>query len=643
VIDPAAAAAELLDRRKARTSFADFAAWKGREQGHKVERHHKLIADALDDVERGKCDRLMIMLPPGSAKSTYASCFFPEYFLGRNPQLSVIAASHTAELAEGFGRRVRNAVGDSQFRAMWGHGLSADSTSAGRWAMDRGGMYYACGVGGSVTGRRGDCLLEGTEVQYADGSAGPIEEAVEGDQVLAFAGGKAKYCRVNAIARRRAGEYVRIHTASGSLLECTSDHRIYVGGSWKTASSIAVGDVLLRSLRGAAREDSLRGGEEASSGRSPGQAETAGDAVSMVERVHAPSGVWVYDIEVDEAHNFFANGILVHNCIIIDDPVKSREDADSERVSAKTWEWYTQDLLTRLKPNGRIVLAMTRWHESDLAGRLLDREGDRWRVIKLPMIAGEKDPLGRGEGEMLWPEWFTNDMITDAQRDPRGWSSLYQQEPRPRDGAEFKLSWIQRYTKPPAGANKIILVDPSGGRHKTSDYTSMWVVALGPDENVYVVDGVRDRLNLTQRADALFELHRKHKPQQVRYEQIGMQADVEHIQSEMERRNYRFAIKTVGGGVDKRSRIRRLVPWFENGRVWLPHEMIRESADGALVDIMKAFVEKEYVAFPVSANDDSLDCLARIAEPGMPLPWPKDEAREAPSPQWEVLDQIAGW
>lgn len=487
MITPADAASELLARRGARSSFAGFCDWKLRDTGMAMARHHNVVIEELDAVERGESDRVMFMLPPGSAKSTISSVFFPEYFMGRNPQLQVISASHTAELAEKFGRRVRNAVGSEEFPMLWGSKLAADNSAAGRWSIDKGGEYYAAGVGGAIAGFRAD-----------------------------------------------------------------------LG--------------------------------------------------------------------------------------IIDDPVKSREDADSERMRERVWQWWVNDFKTRLKPNARVVLVMTRWHEDDLAGRILDQERDRWKVIKIPMLAGENDVLGRQPGERLWPEWFTEEMLADAQKDPRSWISLYQQEPRPAEGAEFKRTWIQRYSSPPKLLNKILMVDPAGAKGKNSDYTSMWVVGLGSDQNAYIVDGLRDRLNLTERADALFALHKKHKPLQTRYERYGAFGDIEHLKSEMERRNYRFAIKEVGGQIQKEARIRRLIPWFEAGRVWLPHDMVREAVDGTSYDVVKDFIEQEYASFPVGRHDDAFDCLSRLAEPGMPLPWPDEDSTPDPGAvMWRALDSVAGY
>lgn len=499
MIGPAEAAAELLSRRKARESFPHYCAYRLPDDMN-LAPHHVLLADALDKVEKGEIDRLLVMMPPGSAKSTYGSVYFPEYFVGRNPQLSVVAASHTAELAERFGRRVRNGVDDVEFKALFPQvALAADSTAAGRWGTNHGGEYTAVGVGGSITGRRGDL-------------------------------------------------------------------------------------------------------------------------------------------------------------IVVDDPVRSREDADSERVREKTWEWWTNDLLTRLKPGGRIVVIMTRWHEDDLAGRLLEREPQRWHVIKLPMIAGENDPLGREAGERLWKEWFTDEMVRQAQSDPRSWISLYQQEPRPAEGAEFKRSWISRFNDAPKKMNKVILVDPAGDpqtakagtKRKKSDRTVMWVLGLAADGNAFVVDGIIDRLSLTQRADKLFELHKKHKPMQVRYERYGMMADVSYIKAEMERRQYRFKITEVAGAVEKNARIRRLIPWFEGGRIWFPQALNYVDVQGNQHELIQELIEVEYATFPVGRYDDGMDCLARIDEPSLTLPWPDEEeewgaSAAAANVAWAALDEVTGY
>jgi len=445
-----------LSRRIAKAHLTQFIEYI--DYGVIPAKHHALIIEKLEAVERGEIKRLMLFLPPGSAKSTYASVLFPSWYLGRNAAKSVIGASHTSELADRFGRKVRNIVASSDYSNVFGCTISADSAAAGRWETTSGSDYYAVGVGGSVTGRRAD-----------------------------------------------------------------------LG--------------------------------------------------------------------------------------IIDDPVKSREDADSETGRAKVWEWYKADFYTRLKPGASIILIMTRWHEDDLAGRLLQdasEGGEQWEVLSLSMEASPNDPLGREEGEPLWPEWFTPEMITQAKRDPRNWLALYQQQPRPASGGEFKKEWVMRYKNKPTIGNKYILVDPASEKKKTSDYTSIFVLLLGQDNNYYIVDMIRDKLNLTERADLLFKLHKEHKPLNVGYEKYGMQADIDHIKDRQERENYRFNVTEVGGATPKNDRIRRMIPLFEAKRVWFPETLHKTDFQGIVRELTDDFIEQEYAAFPVGKHDDMMDCLARI-------------------------------
>lgn len=500
---PRDAAAELLARREARGSFLGYARYM-QPDNEQPQLHHQLICQVLDEVEKGNEDRVMLFLPPGSAKSTYGSTLFPQYFLGRNPGLTVLGASHTQDLANRFSRRVRNGIATQRFADLFPNvKIASDISGVSSWETSQQGEYKPVGIGGPIAGRRGDLL-------------------------------------------------------------------------------------------------------------------------------------------------------------IIDDPVKSRAEADSEVNRETVWQWWLNDARTRLKPGGRVVLIMTRWHEDDLAGRLLINEPGRWKVIKVPFMALKDDVLGRKPGERLWPEWFTEQMMLDAQSDPRSWTSLYQQDPRPPEGAEFRRSWISRYKHWPKQSNKILLVDPSAGRSAKSDFTSMWVIALGTDHNAYIVDGIRARINLTTRAENLFRLHQKWKPLQVRYEEYGMQADIEHIKSEMETRDYRFKIHAVGGATMKENRIRRLIPWFENGKIWFPENGLMRArppvmgldangapkvlAEGGEEDIIASFIEQEYAAFPVGKYDDAFDNLARLAEPELSLPWPKFvKPNEEASVLWGVIDSVTGY
>jgi len=154
----------------------------------------------------------------------------------------------------------------------------------------------------------------------------------------------------------------------------------------------------------------------------------------------------------------------------------------------------------------------------------------------------------------------------------------------------------------------------------------MWVVGLGHDQNYYCLDMVRDRLSLQERTKRLFELHRKWRPYEVRYEKYGIQADIEHIKSVQESENYRFDLKEVGGQVKKDDRIGRLIPIFEQGRIYLPKTLYTTDWQKTVVDLVRSFIEEEFAPFPVGLHKDMLDALARICEPDMPLVWPKESS-----------------
>lgn len=197
----------------------------------------------------------------------------------------------------------------------------------------------------------------------------------------------------------------------------------------------------------------------------------------------------------------------------------------------------------------------------------------------------------------------------------------------------FREEWLRYWPAVHAeGLNVYILVDPASKKKKSSDYTTMWVVGVGGDGNYYVIDGVRDRLNLVERRKWLFALHRKWRPKGVGYEEYGMQADIEHMNYVMGEENYRFTITPLGGSLAKEDRIKRLVPVFENGQLFLPERgILITNFEGRQVDIIRELVEDEYLAFPVCAHDDGLDCLARLEDPDfhIQLPEPPPEIEPA--------------
>lgn len=437
---PREAAIELLARRSARVSLAKWIDY--RDAGYRPAKHHRLLIDHLEAVERGEIRRLMVCMPPGSAKSTYTSIEFPPWFMGRNAMLNIIASSHTQELAERFGRRVRNIVGSTEFRGVFGFNLSADSTSAGRWDNEKGGEYFAAGVGGSITGRRADLAL-------------------------------------------------------------------------------------------------------------------------------------------------------------IDDPVKSREDADSERSRDRAWDWYVNDLLTRLKPGARQIVVMTRWHEDDLGGRILARERDKWVVLELPMEAGPKDPLGRAEGELLWPDWFTQEMVETAKRDTRSWNALYQQNPVPDSGDYFKREWFQYYDQAPKhlqiyGASDYAITAKGG------DYTVHGVFGVDRNDDIYLLDLWRQQATSDVWIDAFLDLVKRHKPIQWAEEQgqIIKSLDPFINKRSQERQTY-VAREQFTSLTDKASRAQAIRGRVAQGKVKFPRNAP-----------WLAELERELLTFPVGVNDDQVDMLS---------------------------------
>ncbi len=148
--------------------------------------------------------------------------------------------------------------------------------------------------------------------------------------------------------------------------------------------------------------------------------------------------------------------------LLIDDPVKNRQEAESAVMRERVWESYASDLYTRLEPGGAVVLIMTRWHPDDLGGRLLAREPENWTVIRLPALAEPDDPLGRAVGEALWTARYSVAKLekTRASIGSHAFAALYQQRPLFHEGALFRAGWIKRAVSAPELHRVVVAVDP---------------------------------------------------------------------------------------------------------------------------------------------------------------------------------------
>jgi predicted phage terminase large subunit-like protein len=444
------AAREILSRRSIRRSLTEYA----RIQGFEPAAHHQLIIDELEVVARGENDNLLIFAPPGSAKSTYVSVLFPAWYLANNPTHNVLAATHSVEFAERWGRKVRNDVSLNALTL----GIEPDKANqaAARWALTSGGEYYGVGAGVGISGFRADLGL-------------------------------------------------------------------------------------------------------------------------------------------------------------IDDPFGSREDAWSETVRAKRWDWYVDDFSARLKPGARRVIMHTRWHEEDIAGRVLDQINRgiiKARVLSIPAIAKDGDALGRKPGEYLWddPKGYNyGHYLRSRQREssPMMWSALYQQEPAPEEGDYFKSEWLKPYDKAPdpktmrvyGGSDYAVTAD--GG-----DYTCHAVVGLDPEGRMYLLDLWRAQAASDGWIEAFCDLVLKWKP-------IGWAEEQGQIRA------------GVGPYLDRRSRERRAFvareafPTRGDKAVRAQSIRGRMALDGLYVPIHAAWypaLRSELLSFPAGKHDDQVDALGLVGQ-----------------------------
>lgn len=322
-------------KRKVKASLTDWAITALAPYNQLPAAHHRLLIEKLEKVERKEIMRLMIWMPPGSAKSTYASVLFPAWYMARNPNSNVLAASHTSGLAEGFSKRVQDMVIEHGANL----GYNPRNTAVDRWYTDNGCDYKCTGVGGGIAGFRSDIC-------------------------------------------------------------------------------------------------------------------------------------------------------------IIDDPVRTRKDADSPTYRESAYNWYKADVFPRLKPGAPVIIIQTRWHEDDLSGRLIQDNNEGWEVIKLPALAEESDPLGRDIGVPLGTDdnygYDKQLLLARANQGERDWWSLYQQSPRPISGGIFNTSKITIVDAAPAGLHLVRAWDlastaETGGRDP--DW-SVGVLMGRTQEGAYVVPDV---------------------------------------------------------------------------------------------------------------------------------------------------------
>lgn len=299
------------------------------------------------------------------------------------------------------------------------------------------------------------------------------------------------------------------------------------------------------------------------------------------------------------------------------DDVVTRESVNTpEQIRTTTAAW---ELSLALGAEGGVRRHIgTRYHFNDTWGEIIRRGS------VVPRIHTATDN-GKADGV---PVLLSRETLAERRRDmgPYTFGCQMLQDPVADESAGFRDDWLWYYDeiRPEhwRAMNRYVVVDPAHAKKAGSDYTVVLVVALGGDGNYYLLDGVRDRLRLTERAAKVFEFVRKYRPMRVGYERYGLQADVEHLQYLQEQQNYRFNLVELGGGMAKEDRIRRLIPVFEQGRMRLPHRLLFRDSEGMVRDLVQEFRAEEYLSFPVSTHDDMLDCLARVLDDGLGARFP---------------------
>lgn len=191
--------------------------------------------------------------------------------------------------------------------------------------------------------------------------------------------------------------------------------------------------------------------------------------------------------------------------ILIDDPIGSRDDAESQAKRNQVWDWLTNDILARCEPQTAVIMTMSRWHQDDPASRLLDQQRSRWTVLDLPAEAEENDPLGRAVGEPLWPQWRGAAWLQEKREElgAYGFASLLQGRPRPREGGMFKWAWWQLLPEIPASGQMVRYWDLAGtepkGKSHDPDYSAGALLCRMADKRTAIVDVQRFRKSIAAR------------------------------------------------------------------------------------------------------------------------------------------------
>jgi predicted phage terminase large subunit-like protein len=461
------AAQRLIRVKKARETLLDFTAMTmpdpefpddAEKSRYQPVRHHETICAALEQVEKGAWQRLIISMPPRHGKSELASRRFPAWFLGKDPYRQVIFATYNEDLAMDFGRSVREIMRSPSFKQVFpGCKLRQGEQSAERIKTDEGGVANFVGVGGGLTGRGADLL-------------------------------------------------------------------------------------------------------------------------------------------------------------VIDDPIKGVQEAESKRERDKLWDWFTNVAMTRLMTAARVVIIMTRWHEDDLVGRLTDPRNpcyddevaQQWRILSLPAIADDNDPMGRAKGEALWPERYPLEYLNEIRRlNGKGFSALYQGKPTPDDGDFFERKWLKTYSPEmlPKNLRVYVASDHAVSTAQTADKTCLIPVGVDEEDNIWILPDVWwRRADTDDVVDAMVDLMQRHNPSIWWAEKGHISKSIgPFLRKIQQERGVYTVVEEVTPAKDKQTRAQAIRGRMAMGKVYFPKfsPWWQDAQD-------------ELLKFPSARHDDFVDALAHI-------------------------------
>lgn len=309
--------------------------------------------------------------------------------------------------------------------------------------------------------------------------------------------------------------------------------------------------------------------------------------------------------------------------LLIDDPVKNREEAESPTVREATKAWYSSTAYTRLAPGGGVLVIQTRWHDDDLSGWLLremedaekefketgvwPEDSDRWRHLDFPAIATH-DEKYRKKGEPLHAERYPLSALKKIRKTlaPRDWAALYQQNPQVEEGAYFSKNMIRYYKSLPKYLDVYAAGDLAISKKEQADYTVFLVAGVDEHENIYMLDSYKGRWNADEIIDVMFEIHRKWKPRRFGLEKghISMTMDAPLQRRIKDAKMYDLQVESLPPGkADKELRARSIQGLMALGKVYWP--------EGALwVDDFL----NEMLRFPNGVKDDCVDAAAWIGK-----------------------------